>query len=283
MAASPDTRVHSMLRARYWIWTAATLFVLTGCGGGNGGSAAVGPTGSVALRAVWEVPSQGGGATFEGSSDIPGAVQTVEVLLQAGDQTFRELLDPTQSRRAVIAGVPPGTATVRVFGYDVRLLGLPDLTVTDVAPSYASQPIDVDVKAGQTTAAGAIEVSAQPFVTDFAPLPDDSGIAPAEPIQFLVATATEGIDLGTLQVALNAAALVANGVAHDGVTIAACSDAGDTPCGENRGISGFRVTIPGPLAPQTTFSVRVQASDLNDPPRRVDYEYSFDTGSAGAS
>jgi hypothetical protein len=250
--------------------------LLAACGGGDGSSSAA--NGSVTLHAVWQRPSAGGAAVFEGSDGVPAVVQTVEVRIVTPERTIRELVDPDETTRASISGVPAGHVTVFIFGYDVRLLGLPDLTQVDVAPSYASAGLDILVRAGRTTNAGEIQVSALPFVTEFDPLPDDV-VETTRPVQFLLAIAVGDLDASSIDIDVGDSAAVVGGVAAAGVVFEPCRDGTASPCGGmDRGLGGFRFqSAPAELPELSTVTVSVRAAG------GLDFQYSFDTESRAAA
>jgi hypothetical protein len=254
------------------------LLVLAACGGGSGGGSD--QTGTLTLQAVWEKPASGGGAQFEGSTDLPPAVQTVEVRIAGGGQNFRELVDPEQTRSVVITGVPTGRVDVSVLGYDVPLLGSPDLRDVEVSPSYASAVVEVLVDAGRTTNAGQIEVLAQPFVTDFAPLPEETGVDPSSAVGFLLAIGVGGIDAGSVDISVDGSPLVSAGVAEPGATLEACADGTAAPCGAtDRGLTGFLFRGPlGGLPAESRVNVSVSALGGPESSRSLDFDYGFDTG-----
>jgi hypothetical protein len=245
------------------------------CGVSSGGSA---DGGAVALNAVWEGTGTGGGADFEGSADLPPAVQTVEVRIEADGSTIRELVDPQATRSVVVSGVPPGSAFVSVLGYDVRLLGPIDLAQVDVAPSYASGAVEVEVVVGRTTNAGVIEVLAQPFVTDFSPLPGAQQVETATDVEFLLAIGVGGIDVASVDIEIDGALVVAGGTPGSGATLEPCEDGGENPCGSvDRDLNGLRFRAPIDLPPGKAVGVRVLANGGPDFTRSLDYEYEFYT------
>jgi hypothetical protein len=255
------------------------LLVLCGaCGGGSGGGS--GQIGSLTLQAVWERPATGGGAQFEGSTDLPPAVQTVEVRISGGGQDFRELVDPEQTRSVVITQVPVGRVEVTVLGYDVALLGAPDLRDVAVAPSYASAAVQVLVDAGRTTNAGQIEVLAQPFLTDFDPLPAASGVDPSQAVGFLLAIGVGSIDPTSIDIGVDTSFLVSAGVPAPGVTLEACADGTTSPCGGvNRALTGFLFRgPPGELPVENGVLVTVGAVGGPQASRTLDFAYGFETG-----
>lgn len=241
-----------------------------GCGGDDEVS---GPTGSISLHAVWE-----------GSADVPASVQTVEVLVQSGTQTMRELV-PSQSPQVAIAGVPLGEATVRVRGYDVRLNGVPDLTTVAVAPSFVSAPVEVEVRGRGQADAGAIAVLAQPFATNFIPSPGNASVDPNTAVELLIATAVGDIASESVDIDIDGVPQVVGGVAETGRELTACRDGGSSPCGSvDRNLSGFRFRgLTGDLSALSTVVVQVRAQDEADPPRALDYEYQFQTGTGAGS
>jgi hypothetical protein len=255
------------------------LLLLCGaCGGGSASGS--GQAGALTLQAVWERPTNGGGAQFEGSADVPASVQTVEVRIEADGQSFGELVDPDQTTSVLITGVPAGRADVSVLGYDVPLLGSPDLREVDVAPSYASETVQIIVSAGRTTNAGPIEVTARPFLTGFSPLPEETGVDPSSAVEFLLAIAVGDIDAGSVDVAVDGAALVSAGIAATNVVFEPCTDGTATPCGAaDQGLSGFLLRGPPDALPTASrVAVSVQALGGPDTARALDFEYGFDTG-----
>jgi hypothetical protein len=253
------------------------LAFCSACGGGSGGGSS--SSGSLTLQAVWERSATGSGAQFEGGTEIPPSVQTVEVRIVSGGQTFRELVDPEQTRSALITGVPTGDADVMVFGYDVPLLGVPDLRDVAVAPSYASAAVQVLVRAGVTTNAGQIEVLAQPFLTDFSPLPDEADVDPSRDVEFLLAIGVGVIDAGSVDVSVEGATLVSAGVPAANVTFEACADGTATPCGTiDRQLTGFLFrTPPGELPADSSVQVSVNATGGPESSRSLDFSYEFET------
>jgi hypothetical protein len=260
---------------------ALLLLLPAACGGGSGGATTT--VGAVALEAVWETAGAGGGAQFEGGGDVPAAVQTVEVRIEAAGRILSELVDPDETRRVVLTNVPVGPATVLVLGYDVRLLGVPDVRAVDVAPSFASEPVSILVLAGRTTNAGSIEVLARPFLTDFVPLPEETNVDPATPVRFLLAIAVGEIDPVSTDVAIDGIALVSSGIADPPATFTPCADGTITPCAAiDRGLSGFLFRAPGGGSlPDRRVTVAVRSVGDAGSQRALDFEYGFDTG-AGA-
>jgi hypothetical protein len=254
------------------------LLLCCSCGGGSGDGGSS-PSGSLTLQAVWERPLNGGGAQFEGGTEIPPSVQTVEVRIVGGGQSFRQLVDPEQTRSVVITEVPTGDVDVSVFGYDVPLLGVPDLQEVAVAPSYASAAVRVLVRAGVTTSAGQIEVLAQPFLTDFSPVPDEGDVDPSRDVSFLLAIAVGGVDEGSVDVSVGGASLVTAGVPAANVVFEACADGTATPCGTiDRQVTGFLFRTPaGQLPADSTVRVSASATGGPDSSRSLDFSYEFET------
>ena len=225
----------------------------------------------VSLRAVWE-----------GSAGVPSVVQTIEIRITTGQGTMRELVDPQQAPGASIAGVPLGDATVEIFGYDVRLLGLPDLTEVEVAPSYASDPESIFVRGGTTTDAGEIEVRAQPFLTQFGPLPGEVDVLPSTRVEFLLVIAVGAIEAGSIDVTVDGVAQVVAGEALADSELEPCVDGTTSPCGSaDLGLSGFRFRASSAALPAfDTVAVEVDAAG-GEPARALSYQYSFDTADDG--
>jgi hypothetical protein len=149
-----------------------------------------------------------------------------------------------------------------------------------VAPSYASEPVEVLVTLGRTTNAGQIEVLAQPFLSDFSPLTDEIGVDPSRTVEFLLAIGVGEIDAESVAIDVDGSALVSAGVPVAGVVFAACADGTAAPCGTiDRGVSGFLFRAPqGPLPAQSTVDVSVSAVGGPESARSLDFTYSFETG-----
>lgn len=214
---------------------------------------------------------------------MPAVAQTVEVRITTPQRTIRELVDPdaVQAPGVSVAGVPLGDATVQIFGYDVPLLGLPDLTEVEVAPSYASEIVDILVRVG-TTDAGEIEVRARPFVTQFSPLPGDVDVPPDTRVEFLLALAVGQINANSIDIRVDGVEQVVAGEAVGDAELDPCEDGTTSPCGSvDRGLSGvrFRASSP-PLAPLDAVTVEVEAAG-GEPPRTLTYQYTFDTAGSG--
>lgn len=258
------------------------VVVFSSCGGGDTALNGAG-TGSVSLRAVWE--GTGGGASFEGDSEVPAAVQTVEVRVAAGAQTFREFVDPRATRQVVIDGVPAGPAAVGVLGYDVHIGQLPDPSEVDLAPSFASEDVAIQVRAGKTTDAGEVAVLARPFVTDFVPVPGGLDVPPSTRVEFLLVTARGNINPDSVDIDVDGVAQVSGGVPAAGAELTSCRDGGPSPCGGlDRRVSGYRFRAArGELPELSSIPIHVRAADDGEPPRTVDFIYAFETASAGLS
>ncbi len=256
------------------------VVVCGGCGGSDIVPNGAG-TGSVSLRAVWE--GNGGGASFDGDSDVPAAVRTVEVRIAAGGRVFREFVDPRLTRQVVIDGVPTGPAAVAVLGYDVHIGQLPDPNEVDLTPSFASEDVAIQVRAGKTTDAGEVTVLARPFVTDLVPVPGGLDVPPSTRVEFLLATVRGDINPDSIDIAIDGVAQVSAGVPVSGAELTPCRDGGPSPCGGlDRQVSGYRFRAAGAELPErSSIAIRVRAADEGDPPRTVDFIYTFETASAG--
>ena len=266
-------------------WTRAgvlwAVIVLGGCGGGDTAVDDHG-TGSVSLRAAWE-GSDGGGAGFDGDDEVPAAVQTVEVRITSGVQAFREFVDPRETRQVVLDGIPAGAATVHVFGYDVRIGQLPDPGEVELPPSFASEDVAIRVRAGKTTDAGEVAVLARPFVTDLIPPPRDFAVPLSTRVEFLLVTAGADIDRDSIDIDVAGVPQVSGGVPVADAELLPCQDGGPSPCGGlDRQVSGYRFrAIAGELPGLSAIPVRVRAADDGDPPRSIDFIYTFETASVG--
>jgi hypothetical protein len=172
-----------------------------------------------------------------------------------------------------------GDVDVSVFGYDVPLLGVPDLRDVAVAPSYASAAVQVLVRAGITTNAGQIEVLAQPFLTDFSPVPDEADVDPSRDVAFLLAIGVGAIDAGSVDVSVDGTPLVSAGDPAANVTFEACADGTATPCGTiDRQVTGFLFrSPPGGLPAASTVQVSVSATGGPGSTRSLDFSYEFET------
>lgn len=260
------------------------LGFLAGCGGSGATSTS---TGGIALRITWEQASHNGNAVAPGvqpQPPIPPSVSTVEVRVNTtGGQTVRSLVNPNATADVVIQNLRTGPATVQVFGYDLAFADNSLLNDFNLPPSYASAALSVVIPAGHTADVGTITALAQPFVTDFDPGLGVSGVSLSATVSFVVATAVGDIVQTTIDISIAGVAVVSNGEMEPGVTLHACDDGGEVPCGtsSDRMLKGFRFSFRSPLpyAPEHVTNVVVSAGDTNLPQRSFHaFQYFFTTG-----
>jgi hypothetical protein len=260
---------------------AVAVTLSAGCGGSDDSG---GRGGGVALHATWERPNGPSGArlqSFDGGSDIPAAVQTVEVRIQGDDFLIQQFVDPTETREVLIENVPVGPATVAVFGYDMAGVNADSGPIT---PSYASNPVRISVDAGATTDVGDVAVLAVPFVTNLSPVPDAVNVSPAAVVSFVVATARGNIASQSVTIRIAGDPQVTAGQPAAGVQFEPCDDGGASPCvSPSQNLRGFRFRRAGDLPALQRIQVSVAATDQNQPPRALipnPFTYAFSTGQA---
>mgnify|MGYP007059411267 FL=1 len=246
--------------------------VAIACGGGGGSGGDSG--GGVTLRALWEDPDATAaaprGATnsgFEGTSEIPDTVTTVEVrVVDASGREIREFVfDPGPGNRSVfIGGLPAGPATVAVFGYDLAFTS-PDVPGTpesearplleefDIPPSFASAAIIVEIPPGANADAGVVPLLAQPYAAGFVPQPGERGVLRSEPLSLTLRTGIGAVATDSIDLQVAGIDAIVGGVASNGVDLAFC-DPNDID------VLCVVYQPPLPFLASTTVPVRVSAS-----------------------
>lgn len=251
-----------------------------GCGSG-GGSGGAPEEGGVALRAVWQVSGVQPGV-FEGSSDLPPTVRTVEVRVTSEGEAFRRLVDPLATRSVEVSGIPVGSVEVLVLGYDVPFGGPPDLSRLDIPPSYSSDPIGVLIEARRTKNLGQVNLFARSFVTELNPLPASTNVPPETRVSFVISNAVAGIDPTSVNVRVADRAEVVAGVTRDDAELTSCQDGTAVPCGgSNRGLRGVRFRASSEMLPGPSgVSVDLSAADPSGT-EPVAFTYAFTTAELG--
>lgn len=224
--------------------------------------------GTVVLDAVWE-----------GSTEVPPVVRTIEVRVESEGRLFRAAADSSEQSDLRVDAIPAGPATVRVLGYDVSPPRRPDGEIdldriVAFPPSYASEPVPVLIVVGEVADAGTIFVHARPFATDLVPSPGASGVSPASTVTFVLAFAVGDLVRDSIQISVDGRAQVVNGVPAAGAQLSACEDGGANPCSQpGRGLRGFRFRSDlEPLPPSSEIDVRVQSGEP-----LLDFVYRFRT------
>lgn len=260
----------------------------SGCGG-SGSSGSAGSTGSLTLRAVWERVTRGGAAAFEGTSEIPANVTTVEVRVSdSSGETFRQyVFNPGPGNRSVvIVGLQPGTATVQVLGYDLSFTS-PDTPGTPPAealavltaypnfpPAYASDEIAVDIRRDEITDAGTVELFGSAYPTDFDPGLLAVGQSPLTTIRLAVRSDIGPIVVASVNLRVDGLAVIIDGQTAAGARLDDCE--GDDPlqlC--------LSYDSPEPLPANSSIAVTVSAAAIAGPDDLRgfgDFTYSFRTG-----
>jgi YVTN family beta-propeller protein len=211
------------------------LLSAIGCGGGSGSGSS---TGSVTLSALWERP-RGGAADFEGTTQIPASVTTVEVrVTDSGGTTYRQrVFNPGPGNRSVtIIGLRAGTATVKVLAYDLSFTS-PDVPGTpaaeaaavldafpDFPPAYAGDDIAVRIRSDEIADAGTVELRAFAYPTDFEPALLATEVSPFAAIDLVVRSDIGPIVASSVDLQVDGAAVIAAGVPAAGAELDDCGD-----------------------------------------------------------
>lgn len=257
----------------------ASVGLLIGCGGGEGASA-VGS--GVSLRAVWQralLGPTGNPRGFDGSSAVPPSVGTIEVRVSpSGVPATRVFVEPTGASVRV-NGIVPGIVTVQLLGYDVEYAQRDEIVAQALPPSFASGPKSVQIAPYAVTNAGVFELFAQPFVTEFVPLPGATGVGRLAPVEFVIATAAGAIEENGINVDVDGLAIVRAGVPDPNAGLIACDDRSVQPCsaGGDKNLVGFRFFYDPqlPYPPEAPVGVFVSAVDSQG--QAVEYSYGFST------
>lgn len=280
---------------------AGVAAAVTACGGGGSGGSVAGrtATGGLTFRAQWErsVNARTAGsrlrpAAFDGTDQIPPSVSLIEVRIDgAGRPTVRCFADPQLTRTVTIGSLAVGQANVQVFGYDIAAPsatatancdGLPPpLNVADVPPSFESAPVSVRIARGRTADAGILNLSGQPFVTDFVPAPGTSDVNRSAPVSLVIGTAVSDVDPTSINITIDDVPVIVAGQERAGGVLARCDDTTGPPCGTraDRQLTGFVFTYsPPPFGANSTIDVVVSASDVDTSRAFSDFHYSFTTG-----
>ena len=271
-------RVHSLIRFAV-LSGCAGLAVLGGCEGGAGSSAA---GSGMSLRAVWErepLAPLAGPRGFDGSATVPPSVQTVEVRVSpAGVPALRIFVQPTGAS-VQVNGILPGVVTVQVFGYDVPVAEQEEIVTAALPPSFASGPKSVQIAPYAVTNAGVFELLAQPFVTEFVPVPGDTGGGRLAPVELVISTAVGEIDQNGIDVDVDGLAIVRAGVSDPNAGLIPCDDQSAQPCSADgdKNLVGFRFFYDPqlPYPPEAPVGVFVSAVDTDG--LSVAYSYGFTT------
>jgi hypothetical protein len=257
----------TLLRVACAVSLAGLAVILAACGGEPGGG---GPsTGGLTLQAHWEHRPE----VF--TSEIPPSVSLVEVRVDgSGRSPVCRFVDPLQTRSVTISGLAIGPADVQILAYDIPApaetaalncnILPPPLNVADVPPSFKSAPVSVVIRQGRTADAGDVQVLAQPFVTDFVPVPGASDVDPSAPVSFLLGTAVNDISRASINIKVGGVDAVGAGA-----SLTHCGSPGDTNCDPpdrqlSRQLVGFKFSYHSPpFDPNSTIEVTVSASDLD--------------------
>jgi len=244
------------------------------------------------------------------SRSLPPAVVTGRIVFESqSGEACCVAIDPAlisgsaQRGLAVLTDLAPGGATVRVAGFTTDFaptspgivtpcktippnIGVPCDLERVASPAFESDPIFVTIVGGTRTNIGTVEMSSYPFVYAFSPGQDES--APA-PVQFAL-TVTDAInniraDSLTLDV------LFTLPVEHPTpgespfrslskrvpLSLTACDDRGGAPCSASGTLelAGFKAVGTAPELPEGEVQARIVAENIADPPRAVDFRYSF--------
>ncbi|HYD47603.1 MAG TPA: hypothetical protein VEB21_04615, partial [Terriglobales bacterium] len=267
----------------------AALAVFAGCSG-DGGSRS--QSGALSLNAQWEAADRSQprrlatiDQAFTPADEIPERVTVVEVRVTDAAQVVHRvfIFNPRDNRSVDITELPPGPAIVEVLGYDFSFLpsGSGDdearalLEQFALPPSYASDPITVQIVPGELTDAGTIDVLARPFVTGFVPLPGESNVPRDTPVFFAFATDRGDIARDSVEISVNGLPVVVAGVEAEGALLNLCDDsAPDLLC--------FSYNPSAPFAPgerievEASASVRLGAEGVRS---IEEFQYFFDTTS----
>lgn len=278
-----------------------TLLAVCGCGGG----ASSGGGGSGGMDDItW--PSRDGGTT----TTLPPAVETGRVVFQSSTgEACCVAVDPSllsgsaQRGLAILNDLPVGPATVTVAGFTTTFApvvsGIVDTCKTIpanaahdcdpvqlAAPAFESPPLAVTIIAGVQTNLGDVPMEAFPFLFDFSPAQDAS--APA-PVQFDLTVVDAATNIQQDSVALEVSFSVPDeNAAVSGspfriltkrvlLDFNACADGSSTPCSPqgNLQLAGFAATGTAPELPEGQVEAHITAANLADPPRELDFRYSF--------
>lgn len=258
----------------------AGLAVLAGCGGGGGASAV---SSGLAMRAVWQRGLASRAVTprgFDGSTEVPPSVQTIEVRVSpAGTPPIRVFVAPTGASVRV-NNIAPGVVTVQMFGYDVPFADVDEIEAEALPPSFASGPKSVQIAPYAITNAGVFELMAQPFITEFDPVPGATGVGRLAAVELVIATAVGAIDQDGINIDIDGLAIVRAGVTDPNAGLIPCDDRFGSACsaGGDQDLIGFRFfyDTPAPYAPDAPVGVFVSAGDFQG--LTVAYSYGFTTG-----
>jgi hypothetical protein len=246
-------------------------------------------------------PMRGGGET----TMLPPSVVTGRVVFQSQFESCCVAVDPTilsgSAHRglAILTNLPVGPATVTVAGFTTdfapTVAGI--LATCDTAPAQAAHPCDamrvaapafespplaVTILSGVQTNLPEVPIAALPFVLDYSP-PQDAIVTPPFNFAFTVVDAVTGIRPES--VALDVSFQVPSDEPPSFRTITkrvhidlnTCDDGSDAPCSQTGklDLAGFKALGAAPELPEGPVEARITAENLADPPRDVDFRYSF--------
>jgi hypothetical protein len=244
------------------------------------------------------------------SAQLPPAVQTGRIVFESqSGESCCVAVDPklisggSQRGLAVLTDLAPGPATVTVAGFTTNYAPTVDGILTTctttppgiahpcdavqlAAPAFESDPIFVTIIAGVQTNVPTVEMVSFPFPYAFTPGQDDN--APA-PVQFALTVVDAVTNIRADSVGLEVSFTVPVEHPTPGtppfrslskrvpLTLSPCDDGSDLPCsnGGDLDLSGFHATGTAPELPEGEVEAHLTAENLDEPPRGLDFRYSF--------
>ncbi len=234
---------------------------------------------------------------------VPPVVMKARVVFQSQTgEACCVAVDPellTSSGKLVLDDLPAGPATVTIAGFSTDFAPtVPGITRTcrtvqrqgvmpcdlerSASPAYESAPLPVNIVPGARVDLGEVDVSSLPFVYAFSPA-EGEAVAPPIQIDFTIVDAVT--DIKPESVALEVTFEVAEGeppvfrpiTKRIPVSLTACEDGSAPPCSEegNLDLAGFFARGAQVLLPEGPAIARITGENTADPPRDVDFRYSF--------
>lgn len=203
----------------------------------------------------------------------------------------------------ILTDLPIGPATITIDGFTEAFAPLPPgITLTcrtvnttgvapcdatrSAAPAYGSDPSPVTIVGGVRVNLGAVDVVSLPFVLDDYRPPQNSTVPTPVDMAFTVVDQTTGVARDSVELQITLAVPQGEPPVFRPVTkrvqleLVACQDGGARPCSpvgdlelagfHARGVSEYLQYLPpGPV------QARILAQNLADPPRDLDFTYTF--------
>ena len=158
-------------------------------------------------------------------------------------------------------------------------------TTRNASPAFGSDPLDITVVGGVRINLGAVDVISLPFVLDFLP-PQNTAVTPPVDMAFTVVDASTGIARDSVGLEITLAVPQGEPPVFRPITkrvqlaLVACQDGGANPCSPSGALDGGGCQATGvseylQYLPPGPVEARIIAQNLAQPPRDLDFRYTF--------